>query len=205
MTNQTRESLPSLPESVDACHEEIRRLHDELAWLKHQLFGPKADRLQEPSEQLDAFGSDEPLPDGSGEAEAPEVKRSRPKSKGHGRRDLSGLTNIPILERIIHQLSPEDGFCTDCGIDKELMPPKRRFRLGLRPARLFRIEEILEQKVCPDCRSNVSTAEAPMELVEGGMADIIVRKYEDHLPLYRQEKIFRRHGVDLSEPPCSAG
>ena len=57
---------------------------------------------------------------------------------------------------------------------------------------------------CKACQANVVIAERLPEPIEKGLpgpgllAQVIVSKYADHLPLYRQEGIFRRHGVELS-------
>jgi hypothetical protein len=57
---------------------------------------------------------------------------------------------------------------------------------------------------CPCCEGNVTVAPKPAQPIEKGLpgpgllAQVVVSKYCDHLPLYRQESIFERHGVELS-------
>ncbi len=56
---------------------------------------------------------------------------------------------------------------------------------------------------CRSCTDGVAQAPAPARLIPGGMpteatvAHVLVRKYADHLPLYRQAQIYSRQGVDL--------
>ena len=56
---------------------------------------------------------------------------------------------------------------------------------------------------CRDCEGEVAQAPAPEHLIEGGIptenliAAVVIAKYADHLPLYRQAQIYGRQGVDL--------
>ena len=56
---------------------------------------------------------------------------------------------------------------------------------------------------CRACEEGVAQAPAPARLIEGGLpteatvAHVLVSKYADHLPLYRQAQIYARQGIDL--------
>lgn len=76
-------------------------------------------------------------------------------------------------------------------------------RLDVVPAQ-FRVLVIRRPKyACRTCVGTVVQASAPPRLVEGGMptealvAQVIVAKYADHLPLYRQAQIYARQGINL--------
>ena len=79
-----------------------------------------------------------------------------------------------------------------------------REQLEFVPASLIVIEHVRPKYACKACQANVIIAERLPEPIEKGLpgpgllAHVIVSKYADHLPLYRQEGIFRRHGVELS-------
>ena len=66
------------------------------------------------------------------------------------------------------------------------------------------IDNVRPKYACKACQANVVIAQRLPEPIEKGLpgsgllAHVIVSKYSDHLPLYRQEGIFRRHGVELS-------
>ena len=72
------------------------------------------------------------------------------------------------------------------------------------PASLIVIDNVRPKYACKVCQGNVVIAPRLPEPIEKGLpgpgllAHVIVSKYSDHLPLYRQEGIFRRHGVELS-------
>ena len=74
-------------------------------------------------------------------------------------------------------------------------------RLEYVPASLHVIEEVCQKYACARAARCV-TAEKPMQPIEKGLpgpgllAQVAVSKYADHLPLYRQEAIFERHGRD---------
>ncbi|WP_445819595.1 IS66 family transposase [Bradyrhizobium sp. ISRA442] len=56
---------------------------------------------------------------------------------------------------------------------------------------------------CRACEDGVIQAPAPARLIEGGLpteatvAQVLVSKYADHLPLYRQTQIYSRQGIEL--------
>lgn len=202
-----------LPETVDACHQEIVNLREELAWLKSQLYGPRADRMIDITDQPELFedpaaeSADEPAPDvpaDSSQDQAPKQDETKARRKGHGRRDLAAMDHIPVRETIIHDVLEEEKHCGECGTNRKAMSTRVSYRLGYIPARVYRIRHVYQQYVCESgCESPIVCAEPPMEIVQGGMAapeliaQVAVAKFADHLPLHRQERIFDRLGVDL--------
>jgi transposase len=109
------------------------------------------------------------------------------------------------LRREIRKVAPtpEQMCCETCGAQKESMGVEVRQTLEFRPAELFVIEEHLEKCVCKKCEEGVVTASATPKPIEGGrpgpglLAKLLVDKYEDSMPLYRQAKEWRRLGVEL--------
>ena len=78
-----------------------------------------------------------------------------------------------------------------------------RERLDIVPAQ-FRVLVVRRPKyACRACEDVVVQAPAPARLIEGGLpteatvAQVLVSKYADHLPLYRQAQIYARQGIDL--------
>jgi transposase len=95
---------------------------------------------------------------------------------------------------------------------------RRRINRGSLPAHLPRIEVVvdIEDHACPCCgnalhrigedtgeRLDMVQASAPSRLIEGGLpteatvAQVLVSKYADHLPLYRQAQIYARQRINL--------
>ncbi|SFO52412.1 Transposase [Paracoccus pantotrophus] len=79
----------------------------------------------------------------------------------------------------------------------------RTERLDIVPAQLRVIVTVRPKYACRRCGEGVSQAPAPAHLIEGGLptegalAYVLVSKYADHLPLYRQSQILARAGVEL--------
>jgi transposase len=72
------------------------------------------------------------------------------------------------------------------------------------PALLFIIEYLLKKYACKKCQNGVVQAKRPPRPIPkarpaaGLLAYILVSKYQDHLPLHRLERIFARHGMEIS-------
>jgi transposase len=78
-----------------------------------------------------------------------------------------------------------------------------REQLEYVPASMIVIEHVRPKYACAACQAHVTIAERLPEPIEKGLPgpglldQVIMSKYADHLPLYRQEGIFRRFGVEL--------
>jgi transposase len=84
------------------------------------------------------------------------------------------------------------GFFAILGVVWDMVPAQFRVLVTIRP-----------KYACRSCEEGVIQAPAPTRLIEGGMpteatiAQVLVSKYADHLPLYRQAQIYTRQGIDL--------
>ncbi|HEY5287403.1 MAG TPA: IS66 family transposase [Solirubrobacteraceae bacterium] len=93
--------------------------------------------------------------------------------------------------------------CESCGATKQSMGIEIRNTLEFRPAELFVIEEHLAKAVCKKCEEGVVIAAATPKPIDGGrpgpglLAKLLVDKYEDSTPLYRQAKEWGRLGFEL--------
>lgn len=107
---------------------------------------------------------------------------------------------LPHIERVIE---PDDLACR-CGCGQMVrIGEDRSRRLDIIPAQFRVIVTIRPRYACPKGCGGVIQAPAPAHLVEGGMptealiAHVIVSKYSEHAPLYRQAQVFARHGVPV--------
>src|ERR1700704_5460946 len=104
-------------------------------------------------------------------------------------------------ERIVHDLAEGEKHCSDCQQDLRPIGEESSERYEYIPAQLTVIEDICKKYACA---CTVKTATKPLQPIEKStagaslLAQVIVAKTADHLPLHRQEKIFERHGVDIS-------
>ena len=104
-------------------------------------------------------------------------------------------------ERIVHDLADADKHCSTCQQDLRPIGEESSERYEYIPAQLTVIEDICKKYACA-CTVKTATKPAqPIEKSTAGaslLAQVIVAKTADHLPLHRQEKIFARHGVEIS-------
>ncbi len=126
-----------------------------------------------------------------------EADEARPKKRG-GRQPLArNLTR----ERIVHDLAESEKHCNGCGKDLRLIEEETSERYDFIPASLRVIQDVCLKYAC-DC--TVKTANKPPQPIEKStagaslLAHVIVSKFADHQPLHRQEKMFERHGVEIS-------
>jgi transposase len=128
----------------------------------------------------------------------PGVAGSGSKKRGGGRQPLPRHLK---RERIIHDLADSEKHCEGCHQDLRPIGEETSERYEYVPAQLTVVEDVCKKYACA---CTVRTANKPPQPIEKSMAgasllaQVIVAKTVDHLPLNRQEKIFERHGADIS-------
>ena len=107
--------------------------------------------------------------------------------------------HLPRIEEVIE---PDSLICA-CGGCLHCIGEDVSERLDIVPAQFRVIVTRRPKYACRSCTDGVAQAAAPARLIPGGMpteatvAHVLVSKYADHLPLYRQAQIYSRQGVDL--------
>jgi transposase len=108
--------------------------------------------------------------------------------------------HLPRVEIVV---DVEDKRCPCCGGAMHVIGEDVAEMLDVVPA-VYQVKVIRRPRYgCRGCESTVGQAPAPERPLTGGMAteallaQVLVAKYSDHLPLYRQAQIFARHGIDL--------
>lgn len=196
-----QEILPKYSASLQEIQRlrfENLRLKEELAEIKRLIFGQKRERFiaAEAPNQLTLL-TDEP-------ATLPPARETitynRPKrpatSKGHGRGELP--SHLPRNEIVIEP----DVDTTDLVPIGEVITEELEYR----PPRLV-VNRYIRPKYARPNNGGVIVGVLPNRPIEKGipgpglLAHILVSKYIDHLPLYRQGQIFKRHGMRI--PPST--
>jgi len=176
----------------------IEKQQDHIAKLVKMHFGRKSERICGPTLFDDL--PDEPVVPPP--PVIPEPVMLVPKRKGHGRKPNS--SNLPRRREEI-DLSEAEKVCPCCAGVRVPIGETIRERLDYTPSSIF-VREIAQQTyACRSCERaardpQIAAPAFPPEPVPksgvgaGLLAQVIVSKYVDHLPLYRQESIFARHG-----------
>jgi transposase len=175
----------------------VEQLEHQLGVLRRAHFGSTSERLSSP-DQLSLLGKPQAYPAELPAAAPPQAKPTPP---GHGRSPLP-----PHLKRILRTVDvPEDNKrCPDCGKVRARIGADTAEQIEYTPATLVVIRTERPKYACRDCQEGVVVAEPPPAPIEKGLpgpgmlAYVAVAKYDDHLPLYRQQEIFRRQGVEIA-------
>jgi transposase len=121
-----------------------------------------------------------------------------PKKRAGGRQPLPRHLK---RERIVHDLGEEEKHCPACQQDLRPIGEESSERYEYIPAQLTVIEDVCKKYACACTLKTATKPSQPIEKSTAGpslLAHVIVAKCLDHLPLHRQEKMFERHGVDIS-------
>lgn len=176
-------------------HDQIQGLNELIAQLRRQHYGAKSERV--PAEQLGMFDEveteslkEEPLEE---TITVPEHERCK-----RGKR-LKLPEHLPREEVII---DIDSKTCLHDGAELKFIGEDISEKLEIIPAKVKVIRTIRKKYACSKCES-VTSAPAPLELIPKSIASssllayIASAKYVDALPLYRQEAIFKRVGIEL--------
>ncbi len=189
-------------QEVSALKDITKRQEHLIAELNHALHGKRSEKLTEDERQL-AF---EDLTIAVEEVEAEKEARSASKGEGPGKKPAPrrNIGNLPAsLPRIENVIEPDSLICPcGCG-EMHKIGEDRTERLDIVPAQLRVIVTVRPKYACRACTDGVRQAPVPAFLIdaalptEGAIAHVLVSKYADHLPLYRQSQILARAGMDL--------
>lgn len=199
---EERAAAADLATAKSEAEAEIERLQSILdAFLRHR-FGRRSEQLDPDQLQLGLEDVEAALGTARAgrEAASARSKGDRPRKANRG--------SLPAhLERIEQVVDVEgiDGFraCPCCGGGLHQIGEDVSERLDVVPT-TFRVLVTRRPRYgCRSCESAVVQAPAPAHIVEGGIptealiAQVLVAKYADHLPLYRQAQIYARQGIQL--------
>jgi transposase len=201
---QAIEKPPDDPNELKAMllAERVRneRLVQIIKELQRHRFGRRAETL--PEDQM-LLALEEVEQDEAGAAAETEAKSAAEREKATRKRRTNRGALPAHLPRIETIVDIDDKACPCCKGQLHRIGEDVSERLDIVPAR-FRVLVTRRPKyACRACEDRVVQAPAPARLIEGGLpteatvAQILVSKYADHLPLYRQAQIYARQEIAL--------
>ncbi len=206
-------TLPDDPAALQqlllAALAEIERQRLIIAALQRNSFGRRSEKFDDATVQQGVEDLEQSVAEQSAAVEvavsrssppvtdtAPRAPRSEPAKRNRG----ALPAELPRVEQVI---DVDDKTCPCCGGALHLIGEDRGEMLDYVPAH-FRVRLIRRPRyACRGCEEAVVQAPAPERPIDGGMATeallahVLVNKYADHLPLYRQAQIFARQGITL--------
>jgi len=186
-------------ERLQARDQEIDRLTAIIKALQRHRFGRRAEPL-DPEQLALALEDVEQTVSAS---EAAVEKSSSGTDKPARRRKINRGRLPEHLPREEVVLDVADKRCACCGGLKACIGEDVSQRLDVVPAQFRVIVTRRPKYACRTCQGEVAQAAAPERLIENGLptealvAQVLVAKYADHLPLYRQAQIWARQGIDI--------
>jgi transposase len=193
-----------LEEKQHSYQSRIDYLQERIRLLQNELFGRKSEKLtKEDRRQLLLFNEVETTE--TTVAIPNEIKIAAHTRRKTGRKPLP--KELPRVE-VIHDLAEAEKRC-GCGSHMSRIGEEVCEKLDIIPAKVRVIRHIRYKYACKSCEGldsdgpTVKIAPAPVQLIPKSMASagllahLLVSKFEDALPFYRQEKIFARMGIEL--------
>jgi len=200
-----REIVEALLKQLSEAQVENQKLKHQLEQLKRGLWGRKSEKLDPNqlamfAELLAAHGAVMPQ-----EIPAPETTPAPP-PKRHGTKKSGGRSLIPagLARKVVtYEVAEAQRPCPTCGELRRTIGYETSEQLEIVPAHVVVHEHRQEKVFCERCEGEFTTAAKPRAAVEkvaagpGLLAYVAVSKIDDHLPIYRQCEILKRHGVEV--------
>ncbi len=193
--DETAASYAELKETHQAAVEELDR-------LKRWIYGRRRERIIEGEGQQHLFDLQT-----SATATAEESLQQQPQYQvtGHSRRRRREL-DLDKLPHYRHELDvqPAEKICTCCGRTKDRIGQDQTKILDYVPPKLEVHVHVRPKYACRYCKDGVVSPPPPERPIARGIAgpeliaQIVVSKFGEHQPHYRQEDFFARHGVHIA-------
>ena len=193
-----KRQIQDLSAALETRTAERDRLQEMLNILVAKRFGPTSEKAVDQYSLFDEAEL-ETVEEGPSEPVTVEVTR-QPRAK-RGRKPLpEGLPR----EEIVHDLPEDQKVCAVDGAPLERIGEEVSEQLDIIPAKVQVLRHVRPKYACPGCEdSGVRTPAMPAQPIPGSIASpgllahITTAKYVDGLPLYRQEVVMKRAGVDV--------
>jgi transposase len=191
-------------EKIIHMDHKIQNLEEQLAWFKRQVFGKRSERVVSDLnvQQLTFEGFENPNAEKTKKKTIPAHERKTPNRDGKDKITLPD--DLPVKTTII-DIPEDEKVCQETGQALVQIGVEVSHKLAHQPGSYY-IKEIIRPKYAhPQKEENgILTAPMPDSLLpkcradESLLAEIITKKFADHLPLYRIAEIFNREGIKIS-------
>jgi transposase len=209
--------LAALPDDADVLQRMLREVVPELQaeneklllliqrLLRHR-FGPRSEKLDLDQLQLVLEDEEQSVAEDEAAQDAAEPSKRRRRTEAANRNRGALPEHLPRFEVIIDVDSKD---CPCCGGALHVIGEDRSEQLDIVPSQL-RVKVVCRPRyACRACEGAVVQAPAPERPIDGGMATealiahVVVSKFCDSLPLYRQAQMLKRQGITLDRSTLS--
>jgi transposase len=205
--------------AMDAVLQKSRELELLVAKLRRERLGQHSERVNAAQlallfEELQRQGDTAALVDAAAETrddtavneeiQAAEDER-REAAKEIACKQRKGRLSLSGAERKVHEteLSEDERRCAQCGEPRQKIGEEIARRIEYIPGHFVQHEHRLSKYACASCRDGVVTAPGPQRVLERSIADasvlaqVVVSKYVDHMPLHRLHESYARTGASI--------
>lgn len=199
------EKVEHLQNENNHLHQAIFSLQEQIKWLQRQIFGKRSEKIVANLDESQPSLFEDPLsPDEKPQETQVIQKHERVKPNRNGRDKITLPPNLPI-ERVYIDLPEEQKVCQETGTFLVKIGEEVSRKLANKPGSYY-IKEFVRPKYAhpKNSEDGVKIADLTPSLLtrcqadDSFLADILVKKYADHLPLYRISEILGRENIYVS-------
>jgi len=197
-------SIEQLQKQNASLQNENSYLKEQLEWFKRQIFGKRSEKVIPPNEnqlEFDGFGD---LQKVEKDEKKTVSSHSRRKPKRNGKDSVTLPEDIPT-ETTVLDIPEGEKVCPETGKPLVKIGEEVTHKLAFKPGSYFLKKFVRPKYASPDRPEHgIAIAPLPNSLLtrcladESLLADLMVKKCVDHLPLYRQSEILKREGISIS-------
>jgi len=180
-----------------------KQVREELNWLKRQLFGKKSERIisntDEKQLEFEGFKALDQAP----EEKQKVLPHERKKPKRNGQDAITLSPDTPV-ERTVLDILEEEKICKETNTPLVKIGEEITQKLAHRPGSYY-IKEIIRPKYAhpQNPEKGITIKELPESLLKGRaddslLAELVTKKFVDHMPLYRCAEEMSRNGIQIS-------
>lgn len=195
-----RELLQSHQQQLMQKQARIQFLEEQIILFKHRQFGKSSEASTDQIELFNEAENDKGCcaPDTAESIETDPgpltLKKDKPKRKP--------LPSLLPRVRYEYDIAEHEKICV-CGCQKTCIGEQTSEQLDIIPAVVQVLVHVRKKYACKSCEDHIVTANLPLQAIPksnaspGLLAHIAIAKYQDGLPLYRMETLFKRLGIHL--------
>lgn len=201
MTTSTQQQERLLQENAQL-RQEVNSLKEQVAWFTRQIFGQRSEKIIPNERQLEFPELEIPPVPPAEKQPVAACERRKPNRDG---KDAISLPSNLVVERQVIDIPEEEKICKETGEALIKIGEEVTRKLAHKPGSYY-IKEIVRPKYAlpKNSEGGIRTAELPTSLLtrcladETFLADILVKKFGDHLPIYRISEILGRENIVIS-------
>ena len=195
--------LAEIAKTVEQLRERVAELEKQVRRRNRKIFGQSSAKV--PAALLTGTGkvvyqqSQEEL-----EAERANLQLV-PEEKSHGGGGRNIAKTGPVERTVEHKITdPAELACPCCGKQRQIIGFNPSYQLDVLQTVFELLKHVEYKYACPDCEAQVITASKPYQPIDKGypapglIAHVGTSKFDWHLPLYRQERIYLAQGVPIA-------